>query len=130
MADEELKEYAYDGKVDIVLRVKAASRAEADAKIRELLGQEQGIGIDWPNGVRGSGECINDMPLIFDDPDDQDDEEPDEEPDEKCRTCGEPNTNGEGYEGECGECADRRYVHDQGKHKAEPNPDCAACQNT
>lgn len=25
-----------------------------------------------------------------------------------CRTCGELNVNGEGYDGECGNCADRR----------------------
>lgn len=26
----------------------------------------------------------------------------------KCRTCGEPNDDGEGYDGECGNCADKR----------------------
>lgn len=123
---DELKEYGYDGKVDIVLRVKARTRAEADEKIRELLGQEQEIGIKWPNGVHGSGECINDMPVIFDDPDES--EGDDQDDDEKCRTCKKPNTSGEGYDGECGDCADKQYAHDQGEHRVETDPDCAACK--
>lgn len=28
---------------------------------------------------------------------------------EFCRTCGEPSDNGEGWDGECGNCADRTY---------------------
>lgn len=31
----------------------------------------------------------------------------DDEDEELCSTCGGPNDNGEGYDGECGDCADR-----------------------
>ena len=66
-----LKEYAYDGKKDIVLRVKAANRAEADAKMREIMGEEESFGIQYENGVHGTAETINEMPVCFEDPDDE-----------------------------------------------------------
>lgn len=63
------KEYAYDAKKDCVLRVMATSREEADAKIKEIIGLEEACGIRYENGVRGSGETVNEMPVIFENPD-------------------------------------------------------------
>lgn len=31
-----------------------------------------------------------------------------------CRTCGDPSDNGEGWDGECGNCADRTYRRELG----------------
>lgn len=37
-----------------------------------------------------------------------------EEDDErKCRECGEPNDDGEGWDGLCGNCADRQFAEDE-----------------
>lgn len=33
---------------------------------------------------------------------------------EFCRTCGEPSGGGEGWDGECGNCADRTYAREYG----------------
>ncbi|MEV7902110.1 hypothetical protein [Streptomyces anulatus] len=69
------REYAYDAKKDCVLRVVASSREEADAKIREIIGLEEACGIQYPNGVRGTGETVNEMPVIFQNPDEEDPED-------------------------------------------------------
>ncbi|MBD0734005.1 hypothetical protein [Streptomyces sp. CBMA29] len=61
----EMFEFAYDATKDTVLRVKASSREEADAKISELIGSEEEIGIRYPNGVFGYCETINYMPVFF-----------------------------------------------------------------
>lgn len=46
---------------------------------------------------------------------------------ELCRndSCGDL-LDGDGYEGECGNCAARRYAHDEGEHQDEPDDACAS----
>ncbi|MFI7083932.1 hypothetical protein ACIBUR_10030 [Streptomyces anulatus] len=60
------RQYAYDGKKECVVTVVASSREEADRLVREILGKEEHCGIQFENGVRITGETINEMPVFFD----------------------------------------------------------------
>jgi hypothetical protein len=58
-----------------------------------------------------------------------------EDDDSVCRECGEPNDDGEGYDGLCGNCADMATCKDCGEHLGDPveDPDdrlCDACQSS
>jgi hypothetical protein len=48
--------------------------------------------------------------------------------DDGCMWCGEPNDNGEGYDGFCGNCADRIEVHNDGNHADGKREDCPNCE--
>jgi deoxyxylulose-5-phosphate synthase len=58
-------EYAYDAKLEVVVRVVAKSREEADDMIRDVLCEEQPIAMRYPNGVLITAGTVNEMPVHF-----------------------------------------------------------------
>ncbi len=57
----------------------------------------------------------------------------DDEDDSKCRSCGGPNDDGEGYDGLCGDCADKASCHECGADLGDPVEDiderlCPKCK--
>lgn len=118
----QLTVYSYKYRATVMIQVTARSEAEADVHRCCLENEELEPKLTTLDGHRitavslepGAGEL------------DQVDGTPLEDlcSNEDCRSALD---DGEGYDGECGNCADRRYSHDLGEHRHAPQHDCAAC---
>lgn len=97
-------EYAFDCKLQCALRVKAASYDAAVELLRTTLDASTAQLGKWPDGAPIDAEVS-----LAEDPDlhlyELDGEDVDDE-DDICIACGDPNNDGEGYYGLCGDCAD------------------------
>ncbi|MDH2390084.1 hypothetical protein QCN29_15045 [Streptomyces sp. HNM0663] len=119
------QKFAYDAKLDCVLRVIAFNREEAGEKIHAIVEGETETGAKWDDGVELTTGSVNEMADYFEteiirEPDCRDDE---------CRDkkCTESTENGEGWDGYCGHHADVIYAHEEGEHANTPHDDCPDC---
>lgn len=107
-----LHEYAFDLKLDVSLRVRASSYEQAVKKLRRKLDCANANFGAWDNG----DPILAEASLNYDPPKDAL-YEFDGDPAEVCPGCGaiegEPEwgTVGDGFEGYCGNCADKREEH-------------------
>lgn len=105
-----------------MVQIVASGETEADALRRSIEGEEVSLELLTRDGHRftaltldsdtGELDQVNGAPL-----------------EELCRNanCRTPLGDGEGHDGECGNCPDRRYAHDEGGHRGESRHDCRAC---
>lgn len=97
-------EYAFDCKLQCAVRVNADSYENAVQQLRATLNASEANLGAWPDGAPIQAEVS-----LAEDPDlhlyELDGEEVDGE-DDMCIACGDPNNDGEGYYGLCGDCAD------------------------
>lgn len=121
----ETNTYSFLYPATVMVQIAASDEVEADALRRSIEGEEFSLELVTRDGHHftavtldsGAGELdqVNGDPLE------------DLCSNEDCRTS---LSDGEGYDGECGNCADRRYLHDEGEHQGAPRDDCRACMET
>ncbi|MFJ3182352.1 hypothetical protein ACIPJN_28750 [Streptomyces sp. NPDC086796] len=117
--------YSFLYPATVMVQIDAPGEAEADELRRSIEGEEFSLELVTRAGHRftaitldsGAGELdqVNGDPL-----------------EELCSNegCRASLSDGEGYDGECGNCADRRYLHEEGERRAAPRDDCRACIET
>jgi hypothetical protein len=125
-----LRTYSFLYPATVMLRVTAPTEADADAQRAEMEGGEIELTVRDKDGKEHSftldgGHQLTALTLESGGSLDQVDGIP---LDDLCRnTKCRDEVDGDGWDGECGNCADRRYSHEEGEHQDAPREDCAAC---